>query len=103
VFGRKLSIECRLFDDPDEFKRQVEAARTGSAPPASEPGPAADEPAAQTQEPESPTPVEPQQAATQDAPEADEQAPMTPEQAVEQTLSLFAGSEEVTDQQEPNQ
>ncbi len=101
--GRKLSIECRLFDDPDELKRQVEAARTGSVPPAPEPGPAADEPAAQTQEPESPTPVEPQQADTQEKPQADEQAPMTPEQAVAQTLSLFAGSEEVTDQQEPDQ
>ncbi len=102
VLGRPLQIACRLFGDAEEFARQVEAARSGSVAPVAETGSNADQPPAPTPEPEPPPAAEPQQPATEQKPEAEQQAPMTAEQAVEETLSLFAGSEEVGDQPEPD-
>ena len=99
--ARPLKIQCRLFDNAEQLRAAIQAEPTTASPVRPEQtGPAATA-ENQATDPAHPKPEPPPgNNATADTPESAKSAehtPMTPDQAVEQTLSLFEGSVEVTD------
>jgi|LSQX01.1.fsa_nt_gb DNA polymerase-3 subunit gamma/tau len=101
LYARPLKIQCRLFDNAEQLRAAIQAEPTTASPVRPEQtGPAATA-ENQAADPAHPKPEPPPgNNATADTPESAKSAehtPMTPDQAVEQTLSLFEGSVEVTD------
>ncbi len=97
LFGRQLQIKCEFFDDPEDFSRSVQAASGASGPPAgSDAAPDSSELPPTDADRES-KPAAAAQAEPETALEQGDEVPLTADRAVAQTLDLFSGSTEITD------